>query len=258
MDKHYYYQNSVQCVEAEIDFVEATYKKIKGRNAITLREDFCGTAQTACEWVKRSNDKVAWGVDLDPLVMQWGEDNNIAALTDSQQARIQLSEADVMEAPVKDVDVVLAMNFSYFIFMQRELMLQYFRSVHKSLNDDGLFFLDAFGGYEAAKELTEERECDGFTYIWEQATFNPITSEMQCYIHFETDEGVRMDKAFDYYWRIWTLPEITEMLKTAGFKSADVYWEGTDEKTGEGDGVYSKSTQGTADAGWVCYLVAEK
>mgnify|MGYP000371488840 CR=1 FL=1 len=124
MDKHYYYQNSVQCVEAEIDFVEATYKKIKGRNAITLREDFCGTAQTACEWVKRSNDKVAWGVDLDPLVMQWGEDNNIAALTGSQQARIRLSEADVMEAPVKDLDVVLAMNFSYFIFMQRELMLQ--------------------------------------------------------------------------------------------------------------------------------------
>ncbi|WP_154224750.1 class I SAM-dependent methyltransferase [Marinicella rhabdoformis] len=258
MDKHYFYQNSVQCVEAEIDFVEATYKQLKGRDAITLREDFCGTAQTACEWVQRADDKQAWGVDLDPLVMQWGENNNIAAMTGSQQARIQLSQADVMEAPVKKLDVVLAMNFSYFIFMQRDLMLQYFRSVKDSLNEDGVFFLDAFGGYEAAKELVEERECDGFTYIWEQASFNPINSEMQCYIHFETDEGVRMNKAFDYYWRLWTLPEITEMLLTAGFKTADVYWEGTDEKTGEGDGVYCKSKQGTADAGWVCYIVAEK
>lgn len=258
MDKHYFYQNSVQCVEAEIDFVETTYQQLKSRPAVTLREDFCGTAQTACEWIGRADDKMAWGVDLDPLVLQWGEDNNIAALTPEQQQRIQLKEADVMTAQVKQLDVVLAMNFSYFIFMQRDLMLQYFRSVRDSLGHDGVFFLDAFGGYEAAKELVEERECEGFTYIWEQASFNPITSEMQCYIHFETDDGIRMDKAFDYYWRLWTLPEITEMLLTAGFKSADVYWEGTDDKTGEGDGVYSKSNQGTADAGWVCYVVAEK
>mgnify|MGYP000197492502 CR=1 FL=1 len=64
--------------------------------------------------------------------------------------------------------------FSYFIFMTRREMSRYFKSVHQSLADDGVFFLDAFGGYEAAKELTEERECDGFTYIWDQASFNPI------------------------------------------------------------------------------------
>ena len=45
---------------------------------------------------------------------------------------------------------------------------------------------------------------------------------------------------------------------TAGFSTAQVYWEGTDEKTGEGDGIYTASEVGTADAGWVCYVVAEK
>lgn len=258
MDKYHCYQNAVQCVEAEIDFVEATFEAIKGRPARTLREDFCGTAQTACEWVQRDPDNQAWGVDLDPLVMQWGEDNNVAAMDSEQQSRVTMLEADVMTAPVKQMDAVLAMNFSYFIFMERSQMIRYFESVKESLVDDGVFFLDAFGGYEAAKELIEERECDGYTYIWEQHSFNPINSQMQCYIHFETDEGVRMERAFDYYWRLWTLPEITEMLKVAGFRQVEVYWEGTDEESGEGDGVYTAAEVGTADAGWVCYIVAEK
>jgi len=258
LDKHYYYQNSVQCVEAEIDFVEATYQQLKNQPARALREDFCGTAQTACEWIGRHPENYAWGVDLDPLVLQWGNEHNLAELSSHQRQRIQLLNEDVMSASITNLDVVLAMNFSYFIFMQRDLMIGYFKTVRDSLQANGVFFLDAFGGYEAAKELLEERECDGFTYIWEQASFNPINSQMQCYIHFVTDEGVRMDKAFDYYWRIWTLPEITEMLLVAGFKTAEVYWEGTDEETGEGDGIYSQSKIGTADAGWVCYIVAEK
>ena len=258
LDKHYYYQNSVQCVEAEIDFVESTYQALKGQSARTLREDFCGTAQTACEWIGRDDQNQAWGVDLDPLVLQWGDENNLAALSTQQRQRIQLLNEDVMSASITNLDVVLAMNFSYFIFMERDLMIKYFTTVRASLQDKGVFFLDAFGGYEAAKELVEERDCEGFTYIWEQASFNPINSQMQCYIHFVTDEGIRMDKAFDYYWRIWTLPEITEMLLTAGFSTAQVYWEGTDEKTGEGDGIYTASEVGTADAGWVCYVVAEK
>lgn len=263
MDKYYLYQNAVQCVEAEIDFVEATYQCLKGRPARTLREDFCGTAQTACEWVGRHQNNLAWAVDFDPLVLQWGNDNNVSNLNASQKSRIQLLNEDVLTvADVQnaggEMDAILAMNFSYFIFMQRDLMIEYFRSVLSTLKSDGVFFLDAFGGYEAAKELKEDRECDGFTYTWEQASFNPINSQMQCYIHFVTDEGIKMDKAFDYYWRLWTLPEITEMLLIAGFTTAEVYWEGTDKKTGEGDGVYTQSKIGSADASWVCYIVAEK
>lgn len=258
MDRHYLYQNAVQCVEAEIDFVEATFKSLKGRPARSLREDFCGTAQTACEWIARHQDNVAWGVDLDEEVLLWGENNNLSKLSRQQYTQIELLNRNVLDCGVTNVDVVLAMNFSYFIFMERDLMIQYFKSVKDSLKPDGVFFLDAFGGYEAAKEVKEERECDGFTYIWEQASFNPINAQMQCYIHFKTDEGVEMDKAFSYYWRLWTLPEITDMLLAAGFSTAEVYWEGTDEKTGEGDGEFTKAEVGTADASWVCYVVAEK
>ncbi len=63
-DKHILYEASVQCPEAEIDFVEKTFSKIRGRRASVLREDFCGTAATACEWVRRHATNRAVGVDL--------------------------------------------------------------------------------------------------------------------------------------------------------------------------------------------------
>jgi len=53
-DRHQLYEESVQCSEAEIDFVESTFKKIRKRKPLTLREDFCGTAAVCCEWVKRN------------------------------------------------------------------------------------------------------------------------------------------------------------------------------------------------------------
>lgn len=248
------YQEAVQCVEAEIDFVEATYKAIRGNEARYLREDFSGTGQTSGEWVDRNPLNRAWAVDFDKRVLDWGRENVLPHL----QNKVNLSfvKADVRESGIHDMDIVLAMNFSYFLFMERVAMIDYFKSVKNSLEETGVFFLDAFGGYEAAKVLTEERQCEGFTYIWEQASFNPINSQMQCYIHFKTDDGVEYNKAFDYYWRLWTLPELQEMLLEAGFSQVDVYWEGTDEKSGEGDGVFEVSKIGTADAGWVCYIAA--
>jgi len=253
-DIHKMYQESVQCVEAEIDFVEATYKTIRGNEARFLREDFSGTGQTSGEWTDRNSQNKAWAVDLEKKVLDWGKHNVLPNLKNAKN--LTYVQADVRNSSIKNMDIVLAMNFSYFLFMDRSTMIDYFISVKKSLEETGIFFLDAFGGYEAAKELTEERDCDGFTYIWEQASFNPINSQMQCYIHFKTDDGAKYNKAFSYYWRLWTLPEIQEMLLQAGFSQVDVYWEGTDDKSGEGDGIFKASKVGSADAGWVCYIVA--
>ena len=253
-DIHKMYQESVQCVEAEIDFVEATYKAIRGNEARYLREDFSGTGQTAGEWVDRNPDNKAWAIDLEASVLDWGKANVLPTLKNPNN--LTFVKADVRDSSIANMDIVLAMNFSYFLFMQRQTLRDYFVSVKNSLEETGVFFLDAFGGYEAAKELTEERQCEGFTYIWEQASFNPINSEMQCYIHFKTDDGIEYNRAFSYYWRLWTLPELQELLLEAGFSQVDVYWEGTDEESGEGDGVFEATRMGTADAGWVCYIVA--
>ena len=257
-DRHWLYQESVQDTESEIDFVEETWAELRDRPAELLREDFCGTANTACEWVRRDRDHRAIGIDLDDQVLEWGWLNNVAQLDAEQQTRIELLQEDVTETLPEAADIVLAMNFSYFLFPTRSEMLAYFRNVHEGLTDDGIFFLDAYGGYDAPREIEEERECDGFTYVWEQSTFNPIDSMMNCHIHFRFPDGSRIEDAFTYRWRLWTLPELRELLGEAGFSEVTVYWEGTDLEKNEGNGIYEPADVGDADPGWVCYIVAQK
>lgn len=256
-DRHYLYQESVQDTEAEIDFVEETWQQLRERPAELLREDFCGTANTACEWVRRDSRHYAIGIDLDAEVLEWGWLNNLAQLDEEQRSRITLLQDDVLRASPELADIVLAMNFSYYLFLNRGDLLEYFRCVRDGLVDDGIFFLDAYGGYDAPREIIEDRECDGFTYIWEQASYNPIDGTMNCHIHYRFPDKSRMDKAFSYHWRLWTLPEIRELLAEAGFADVTVYWEGTDEDTKEGNGVYEPAEIGDADPGWICYIVAQ-
>ena len=257
-DRHALYEKSVQDVSHEYDFINKTYRKIRGHNAHFLREDFCGTAKMCCEWVSHRSKNIAVGVDIDSEVLAWGKKHNLSKIKSDARKRVTLLQDNVIKVRTKPAQIILAMNFSYQLFKQRDTLRKYFKNVHKSLADDGVFFLDAFGGYEAFSEMKEKTRHKSFTYIWEQEYYNPITGDMTCHIHFQFPDKSRLKKAFTYEWRLWTLPEIQELLNEAGFSRVTVYWEGTDEETGEGDGIYSPSRQGDADPSWVCYLSAEK
>ena len=259
-DVHVLYEAAVQCVEAEIDFVDDTYRKLRGRKARLLREDFAGTANTSCEWVHRRKTNRAIAVDLDPDVQEWGREYHLAKLPAEARDRVQLINANVLEVDCEPVDIVLAMNFSYWIFKSRDLLRQYFKSVHDGLVDDGLFMLDAYGGSAAYREMGERsrKEKERFTYIWEQKSYNPVNGDYLCQIHFNFPDGSRIREAFTYDWRLWTLPEIREILIEAGFERATVYWEGTDEDTNEGNGEFTPTEQGEADDVFIVYIVAEK
>ena len=52
-DIHELYEESVQNVENEIEFISTTFEEIRGRKALVFREDFCGTASAACQWVRQ-------------------------------------------------------------------------------------------------------------------------------------------------------------------------------------------------------------
>ena len=257
-DRHKLYERSVQDVSHEYDFINRTFRDIRGYNAHFLREDFCGTAKMCCEWVRKRDENRAVGVDIDPEVLAWSRQHNVRKLTSDARDRVTLLQENVLEARTDPAQVVMAMNFSYQLFKQRASLREYFKSVQQALAEDGVFFLDAFGGYEAYSETREKTRHDGFTYIWEQESYNPITGDMTCHIHFHFPDKSRLRKAFTYEWRLWTLPEIRELLAEAGFSKVTVYWEGTDEESGEGNGIYTPSMQGDADPSWVCYLSAEK
>ena len=257
-DRHELYEKSVQNTESEIDFVDQVWNERRGRHAVSLREDFCGTAQTSVEWVLRRDDNRAIGVDLDEEVVAWGRDRNQGRLDEDQTSRFNIVIGDVLSTELEPVETVLAMNFSYYLFKTRESLRGYFKTVHAGLADDGIFFMDAYGGSESFEEMEEERNFDGFTYVWDQHSYNPVTGDVVNKIHFRFPDGTEMSDAFIYEWRLWTLPELQELLVEAGFSKVTVYWEGTDDETEEGDGVFVPTTEGEACAGWIAYIVAEK
>lgn len=256
-DLHETYEAAVQTPDVECEFIADTFRKIRGRAPQSLREDFCGTASVACEWVRGGPRRRAIGVDLDPDVLESGRQRHVYRLKPAQQERVQLVRGDVAKVGTDRVDVVGAFNFSYWVFKTRPAMLRYFRRVRDALESDGLFFLDAYGGYEAYKELRETTKCDGFTYVWHQEKYYPVTGDILCHIDFRFPDGSRIEKAFTYDWRLWSLPELRELLDEAGFRKVTIWWEGTG-KDGRGDGVFTPETRGEADAGWVAYLIAER
>lgn len=257
-DRHELYELSVQDAEAEVDLIDQAWKERRGRLASTIREDFCGTAIAAMEWVKRRPDNRAIAVDLDDEVLEWGRTRMSERIDERQRQRLTLIRDNVLTVETEPVDSVLAMNFSYYLFKTRAELLAYFKRAHAALKEDGLFLLDAYGGSEAFSEIEEDRHLDGFTYVWDQAVYNPVTGDAVNHIHFLFPDGSKMKKAFTYEWRVWTLPEIRELLIEAGFADVVVYWEGEDEETGEGNGEWSVTTRGEACEGWIAYLVAEK
>ncbi len=256
-DIHELYEASVQNVEAEVEFMQATFEDLRGRKALSFREDFCGTASACCEWVRQGDSHTAVGIDIDPDVLAWGRDNRIGKLPAADRARVQLIESNVLTADVPQVDAMCAFNFSYWIFEERAVMLQYLRGCLDAIKDDGILFMDMFGGPDSFDESKEKTKHENFTYVWEQAEFHPVTNHMQCYIHFKFPDGSKINRAFSYAWRLWTAPELKDLLLEAGFSKVTVYWEGEDED-GEGNGEFDPSPTGTPDLAWVAYIVAEK
>lgn len=258
-DIHDLYQRSVQDVVTEIDFVDGEFKRIRKRRASLIREDFCGTANTSCEWVRRRGTNRAIGVDLDQPTLDWGVAHNLSKLRPAQRDRVTLLNRNVLHPGREgsDVDAVLAMNFSYWIFKTRPLLRAYFSAVRKSLVSDGLFFLDFYGGPDSLKIAKERRACRGFTYVWDQAAYDSLTGDYTCHIHFAFPDGSRIRNAFTYHWRLWNLVEIRELLAEAGFKRSTVYLEGDDGKGG-GDGHFAPAKVGENCLAWLAYIVAEK
>ncbi len=263
--RHDLYEASVQSVDADIDFFERVYRRKRGERFTTFREDFCGTAVLSCEFVRRRKENHAWGIDNHRSTLDWGRKHRLSVLGD-KASRVHLIESDVLAVTEPKVDVVAALNFSFSIFKERELLRRYFRTVRRSLRPDGIFFLDTLGGPETMGEIEDKRKISptkiftgekipAFTYIWEQAEFNPVNHDLLCYIHFKLGGGVKIRRAFKYDWRLWTLPELQEVMLEAGFASTEVYVEGWDDDEDDSDGVFRRRVRFENQEAWVAYVV---
>lgn len=234
---HELYEKAVQSPEADVEFITETYEQIRGRAPMSLREDFCGTAKMATTWCLSDPGRSAVGVDIDAPTLAWGRENNLAPNAAKLGDRVELKEGDVRNTECAPTDVACAMNFSFCVFKTRPELLSYLRQVRQSLKADGMVFLELYGGTEAIIEFEEEREVDDhLTYCWDQDSYDPITHETTCLIHFSFSDGSEIREAFRYDWRLWTVPELRELLIEAGFAEVKVFWEAVeDEEDGEED-----------------------
>ena len=259
--KYALYELSVQSPDFHAEWFVDIYKGIRGRYPRHMREDFCGTFKLSCEWVKRNKNNTALGVDLDPEPLAYGRRTHLRELSQEQQSRLTIVNDNVLSITAPKVDVVLACNFSFYIFKDRGTLVRYLRGCLRSLRKDGIAILDLAGGPGMIEPMRERKKLNSpetgrFTYSWHQKSFDPITHDAQYAIHFDFPDGKKMHDAFTYDWRLWTLPEVRDAMIEAGFSKAKVYWE--TEHKGEGTGEYIASEHGDNAYAWVAYVVGLK
>ena len=267
-DRHVLYEASVQSVDWELRFLRRLFRKHTGASPTRLREDFCGTAALACAWAGRHPSHRAWGIDLDPGVLAWARRAHLARMDADAARRVVLRHADVLRARTPPVDLLVGLNFSYSVFTTRRQLGRWMRRAHASLDRPGMLVIDAYGGTHTMTANTERRRVPAsvsaagepvppFTYVWEHAHFDVLSHRLRSHIHFEFPGGRAMRRAFTYDWRLWTLPELRELLAEAGFDPVEVYLHGWTPK-GASDDIYRRRTRYENAIGWVAYLVAVK
>ncbi len=260
-DPHALYQKSVQSPEQDVSFITSYFQGYTRQPLRLLREDFCGTAAFSTCFVKAHPQNRAIGIDLDAPTLQWGRTHNVSRLTADQQQRLTLVCGNVLDPHPTKVQLAVAMNFSYMVFRDRPTLRQYFKRVKASLQPGGMLVLDIWGGSESQVLQEEARKIENldddgignFTFIWDQNTFDPATYYCTTRIHFRFRDGSRIRNAFVYEWRLWTIAEVMEVMKDAGFRDVHFLWECTDLATGTD--TYQRAEKGEADLAWIAYTV---
>jgi hypothetical protein len=211
-DLYRYYENSVQTPEEHVNIFSRMFRELRGHDAMTMKEDFCGTFLISCEWVKSHPERLAIGVDLDSAPIQYGKKNGFKELNAKQKKRVTILQKNVCDVIAKKSQIIGAGNFSFFIFKKRAELLTYFKAAYKNLAKDGIFVLEMAGGPGFIQKTREQRtyKLKGYgkyTYYWDQKSYDPVNAHGLYAIHFREPNGTFRKDCFTYDWRVWTVPE---------------------------------------------------
>ena len=223
-DKYDLYTKSCQDVDAEISFVQRIGRFFSKKAPLILREDFCGTAQIATQWVKADRSYSAIAVDSDPEPIAWWYKHLHPTLDGEQAERISMLRADVRDLNSEHIDCILALNHSYMVFKTRDQLLDYFKVCCESLSSKGFLILDLYGGYHARfPGVAFLNTGAGWKAIWRQSEFNPVTNQVSNRLDFSFSDGSQLPGAFTYRWRLWSTAELRDVLQDAGFANVLVF-----------------------------------
>lgn len=260
LNPFFLYEQSVQ-TRGDVDYLLEMAIVVMGRVPMRLREDFCGTHLFAREYVKRDPRFKAIGLDLDPAPIRYGELAAQKELTREQRSRLKIFKKNVISTTTPLSDWIVACNFSFYTFHERDVLVQYFKKARQSLSKGGIFMLELGGGPGFLEKLTDRRifrvsETQKITYLWHQLDFNPVQRRGQYAISFKVNESLKYKHAFQYDWRVWTIPEVRDVLKDAGFNKSVVLVEKS--VRGKATNTYEISETGDHDHSWISYVVGIK
>jgi SAM-dependent methyltransferase len=234
-------------------------------------------------------DRTAVAVDHDPATLAWAK-RRAERLLGDRAGRVRFVEGDVLSVAPPDVpaldgcagtptssvpaaDVISVLNFSIFHFHRREELAAYFEHARRSLAADGILVLNAFGGPGALRTKIDRRRVEPagtadepapppFEYQWEQRAYDAVANRLDCRIHFIVGDGegnaTTIENAFQYDWRLWTLPELTGLMHEAGFADAQVWRHTYDASRGK-DGVFLGRVARIENLDtWLAYVIAAR
>lgn len=216
-DAHDLYERTVQDAERTVELLRALH----GADPRVLGEDFAGSAALSRAWVERGADHRAFAVDLDA-----------AALARGSHPRITARVLDVRSPEIVEFgpcDVVHAGNFSIGELGSREELVEWARNARARLAPVGIVALDTYGGESAWRVGALERRRilgDGteIRWVFEQRSADPRTARVVNALSFRVVRAGEVvashPDAFVYRWRLWSIPEIVDVLREVGF--ADV------------------------------------
>jgi hypothetical protein len=221
VDRLELYERTVQAPEHLVPFLRGLH----GRDPRVLGEDFCSTALLSRAWVAAVPGGAAVAVDLDAEALRRA--GHVAGLR-LVQADLRVALPDGLPAP----DLVWVGNFSLGYLHERAELLAYLRRTRERLASGGIFACDTYGGGAAWRTGAAVREhyLPGGLRVrstWEQRVADPVTARVVNAIHFRVDRDGEVvfeaADAFVYDWRVWSLPELADAAREAGFAAHETY-----------------------------------
>lgn len=216
------YELVVQIPSIQARFLRA----IHGGAPRVLAEDFSGPASIARAWLELDADHHAIANDRDPEPLEHAKLRAQEQLEDGI-ARFTLRTTDVMAAG-DHADIIAAFNFAACELHERAALVTYLRRALYRLNANGVFVADLYGGVDAyspgESTQTVKTDAGSVKYTWEQRDADPLSGRVCNAMHFAGPALKKeMRDAFVYDWRLWSVPELRDALREAGFKKTEVY-----------------------------------
>lgn len=197
------------------------------------------------------------GVDIDREQLLWGKESNVNVDPGTSE-RVKLICKSVLELDEsgKDTgksDVTCAFNFSICYLHERQELIKYFKICRGTLKSEGMFFCDIFGGEEMLQSNVRMLS-NNVKYSFVAESYCPITNRAHFSMNFKFSDGSKIKDAFTYHFRIWTIPEIREALKEAGFARTVVWFHDESDDCPEED--YKPMEETFQRQSWHAFIVA--